>query len=54
MEDGADPKRMDNEAETNKLTILVMEMTCMRCTLVELLREKSQWSTRLIRIQNLA
>ena len=54
MEDGADPKRMDNEAETSKLTTLATEMTRMRCTLAELLREKSQWSTRLVGIQNLA
>lgn len=54
MEDGADPKRMDNEAETSKLTTLATEMTRMRCTLAELVREKSQWSTRLVGIQNLA
>ena len=54
MEDGADPKRMDNEAETNKLTTLATEMTRMRCTLAELVKEKSQWSTRLVGIQNLA
>ena len=54
MEDGADPKRMDNEVETSKLTTLAKEMTRMRCTLAELVREKSQWSTRLVGIQNLA
>ena len=54
MEDGVDPKRMDNEAETNKLTTLATEMTRMRCTLAELVKEKSQWSTRLVGIQNLA
>ena len=54
MEDGADPKRMDNEAETSKLTTLATEMTRMRCTLAELLREKSRWSSRLVGIQNLA
>ena len=55
MEDEAgNPKRLDNEAETSNMSPLVTEMTRLRCTLTELLREKSQWSTRLVGIQNLA
>ena len=40
MEDEGDPKRMDNEAETSKMSTLVTEMARLRCTLAELLREK--------------
>ena len=55
MEDEAgNPKRLDNEAETSNMSPLVTEMTRLRCTLTELLREKSQWSTRLVGIQHLA
>ena len=54
MEDEGDPKRMDNEAETSKMSTLVTEMARLRCTLAELLRENSQWSTRLVGIKNLA
>ena len=45
---------MDNEAETSKMSTLVTEMARLRCTLAELLRENSQWSTRLVGIKNLA
>ena len=55
MEDEAgDPKRMNNEAETKKTTTSVTEVARLRCTLAELLREKSQWSTRLVGMQHLA
>ena len=55
MEDEAgDPKKMNNEAETSNMSPLVTEMTRLRSTLTGLLREKSQWSTRLVGIQHLA